>query len=395
MADKLSIEFRKHRRFLPRLVWTWAAAIFSALAAVSMHGSAIAQFSAQAVEASTAPSFLEMQQKVAAASKQNPVWDGPRDGPPGVTEKTIAIIAEDMRNGGILGVAQGVYEAAKVLNWNVKVFDAAGTPQGRDKAAADALASQPDGLIIIGAGAKDMEARLKRFTDRGTPVVGWHVGPVAGRLENSLVAVNISTDPLEVARITAMASVVASGGRANVVIFTDSNFEIAMAKANAMAAVIRACPGCTLLELRDVAISKSAETMPQVTRDLLARYGSRWTHALAINDIYFDYATPELNKAELSGNSINLLSAGDGSAAAFMRIQARIYQTGTVAEPLNMHGWQLIDELNRLLARQPVTGYVAPVHLVTSENVAFDGGTRFQYDPDNGYRDIYRHIWKR
>jgi ribose transport system substrate-binding protein len=25
---------------------------------------------------------------------------------------------------------------------------------------------------------------------------------------------------------------------------------------------------------------------------------------------------------------------------------------------------------------------------------ASDGGPRFQYDPDNGYRDIYRRIWK-
>jgi preprotein translocase subunit YajC len=37
--------------------------------------------------------------------------------------------------------------------------------------------------------------------------------------------------PLEVARITASAAVVASGGLAGVVIFTDSNFEIALGNA--------------------------------------------------------------------------------------------------------------------------------------------------------------------
>jgi len=51
--------------------------------------------------------------------------------------------------------------------------------------------------------------------------------------------------------------------------------------------------------------------------------------------------------------------------------------------------------LNRLLSNKPVTGYVAPVHLVTAKNIAFDGGPQMQYDPDNGYRDIYRRIWKR
>jgi ribose transport system substrate-binding protein len=101
---------------------------------------------------------------------------------------------------------------------------------------------------------------------------------------------------------------------------------------------------------------------------------------------------PELTKAGRPASSLSLYSAGDGSAAAFMRIQAEIFQSGTVAEPLNLHGWQLVDELNRLLARQPVSGYVPSVHLVTPENIAFDGGPRFQYDPDNGYRNIYRRI---
>jgi ribose transport system substrate-binding protein len=209
------------------------------------------------------------------------------------------------------------------------------------------------------------------------------------------VAVNVSTDPLQVARLTAMATVVASGGRAGVVIFTDSNFEIAMAKARAMAEVIRACAGCTLLEIRDVAISRCAEQMPGVTRELVERYGRRWTDGLAINDIYFDYAVPELSAAGVPESSLRLLSAGDGSAAAFLRIQARVFQSGTVAEPLNLHGWELVDELNRLLAHQPVTGHVVPVHLVTSENVSFDGGPRLRFDPDNGYRDAYRRIWAR
>ena len=189
---------------------------------------------------------------------------------------------------------------------------------------------------------------------------------------------NVTTDPLEVARLTAMAAVAQSNGQAGVVILTDSKYSIAMAKAKAMENVIRACRECTLLEVRDVAISESGEKMPAITKELLQRYGKRWTHTLAINDIYFDYS---------------IASAGDGSASAFLRIQAKTYQTVTVAEPLNLHGWQVMDELNRLFAGQPVSGFVAPIHLVNADNIAFDGGKKFQYDPDNGYRDIYRHQW--
>jgi ribose transport system substrate-binding protein len=340
-------------------------------------------------------SLAAMQQAVAQASEHGTPWTGPTSGPVAQVGATVAVVCEDLRNGGILGVANGINEASRVIGWKIHIFDARGTPDGRLDALASALALEPDGVIVVGADAKAIHTPLKRFAEHGIPIVGWHVGPFAGPVPDSPVAMNVSTNPLDVARITAMAAVVESGGRAGVVVFTDSNFEIAMAKSNAMADVIRACSGCVLLEIRDIAISRAAESMPAVTKDLLASYGARWTHALAINDIYFDYAAPELTQAGLLSNRVSMMSAGDGSAAAFLRIRAGTFQTGTVAEPLNLHGWQLVDELNRLLSHQPVTGSVAPVHLVTERNIAFDGGRQMRYDPDNGYRAIYRRIWQR
>jgi ribose transport system substrate-binding protein len=305
----------------------------------------------------------------------------------------VIIVAEDLRNDGVLGAAQGMREAAKVLGWNIKVLDAGGTAAGRARALANALAASPDGLVLCGSDAVESRAELAGFAQKGIPVVGWHAGPTPGPIAGTPVAMNVTTDPLEVARVTAMDAVVQSAGRAGVVIFTDSRFRIAMAKANAMADVIRACADCTVLEIRDVPLSDADARMPAITRELLQHYGPRWTHALAINDVVFDRAVPVLTAAGQQGPS--LLSAGDGSAAAFLRIQARTFQTGTVAEPLNLQGWQALDELNRLISGQPVTGFAAPVHLVTADNIAFDGGSRLQYDPDNGYRDIYRRIWRR
>lgn len=339
--------------------------------------------------------LLEARQIVSNATLPAARWSGPESGPPSTPGKNVAFVAEDLRNGGVLGVAQGVREAVAVMGWTLKVFDAGGSSDGRIKALAQALASAPDGLILCGSDAQDSRAALAPFAARGVPVVGWHVGSKAGAIPGTPVAMNVTTDPLEVARVTAMAAVAQSDGHASVVILTDSRFGIAMAKANTMADVIRACKGCTLLEMRDLAISESGEKMPIAAKEMLLRYGKRWTHMLAINDIYFDYAIPALTEAGVPSNELSLLSAGDGSAPAFLRIQARTYQTGTVAEPLNLQGWQMVDELNRLFAHQPVSGFVAPVHLVNAGNIAFDGGKKFQYDPENGYRNIYRRIWKR
>ena len=332
---------------------------------------------------------------VDAAARPATEWTGPRTGPRARPGKHLAIVNEDLRNGGILSVNDGILEAARVAGWSVKVFDSGGTPAGRRKMLADALESHPDGLIEVGGDARALSPSLQQFADRGIPIVGWHVAAKAGPVPGTPVAMNVSTYPLEVARVTALAAIVQSGGRAGVVIFTDTNYALPKAKADAMAAVVRQCKGCTLLEMQDVAISRNAELMPGATRSLLARYGKRWTHALAINDIYFDYAAPVLTQAGLPDNALSMLSAGDGSESAFLRIRAGTFQTGSVAEPLNLHGWQLVDEMNRLFAGEHVTGYVFPVHLVTADNVMLDGGDQLHYEPANGYRDIYRRIWQR
>ncbi len=345
-------------------------------------------------ETATAPhTFTEMAQRVAAASRPSPPWTGPTTGPAAVGLRLVAVVCEDLRNGGVLGVAEGIREAAAVIGWRIRVYDAGGTAAGRQRSLDAAFKEGADGLVLVGSDAAALSSALAQFAKRGIPIVGWHVGPKAGPMTGA-VAVNVSTDPIEVAHLTAMATVVESRGKAGVVIFTDSNFAIATAKSDAMAAVIRACPDCTLLAVQDLPISASAQRMPALTRELLAKYGEAWSYGLAINDIYFDYASPELTKAGRTSDNLKLLSAGDGSSAAFLRIHAGAFQTGTVAEPLTLQGWQLVDELNRLFAGRPVTGYAVPVHLVTPDNIDSDGGPDLRYDPDNGYRDVFTRIWR-
>lgn len=373
------------------LLLAWACAIVSPLGAAQGTSAS----GPQGASAAAADFVAEAGRIVAAAAQPAPPWSGPRTGPRAQAGKQIVVVNEDLRNGGILGVADGVVEAAKAIGWSVKVLDAAGTPEGRRKMLASALAARPDGMILVGSDARALQAQLQPFAEHGIPVLGWHVATRAGPVPGTPVAMNVTTDSLEVARVTALAAVAHSGGRAGVVIFTDNGFELPKAKAEAMAAVIRACSGCALLEVQNVAISRSREQIPALTRELLARHGKRWTHALAINDIYFDYAAPVLTQAALPSAALAMLSAGDGSESAFLRIRSGTFQTGTVAEPLTLHGWQLVDEMNRLFAGQAISGYVFPVHLVTAGNIGADGGDRLVYDPANGYRDIYRRIWQR
>ena len=127
---------------------------------------------------------------------------------------------------------------------------------------------------------------------------------------------------------------------------------------------------------------------------MLQRFGGTWNYSLAINDGFFDFMGPSLRAAGIGKHGFpRNIAGGDGSKAAFQRIRTNSYQVATVAEPLSLHGWQVIDEINRAISGQPPSGFVAPVHLVTPSNVNADGGSKNVFDPDNGYRSAYRKIW--
>lgn len=342
-----------------------------------------------------ADDFLEAaKKKIAASTATKEKWDGPTTGPKAEAAKTIVFVAGDMKNGGIVGVSKGVEEAGKAIGWTVRVIDGQGTVSGRTAALNQALAVKPAGIVVGGFDTTEQKAAFEGAAKSGVPLVGWHSGEKPGPNPTAGLFANVTTVTDDVADVAASWAVVDSGGKAGVVIFTDSQYAIALYKARAMEAVIKKCGGCTVLSFEDSPISESSTRMPQLTTSLLQRFGDKWTHSLAINDLYFDFMGPSLTSAGKKGDgNPKAVSAGDGSEAAYQRIRSKRFQAGTVPEPLNMQGWQIVDELNRAFAKQPWSGYVPKVHLVTAENVGKDGGPKNVFDPDNGYRNQYKKIW--
>ena len=365
-------------RLNPRL-----GALMLALAAGGFAGHALADDILEAAK-----------QKVAVATMPADKWDGPTAGPKAAAAKTVVFVAADLKNGGILGVSKGVEEAGKAIGWTVRVIDGQGTVSGRTAALNQALALKPGGIVVGGFDTTEQKVAFENAAKSGVPLVSWHSGEKPGPNDKAGLFANVTTTADDVADVAASWAVADSNGKAGVVIFTDSQYAIAVYKARAMEAVIKKCGGCTVLSFEDSPISESSTRMPQLTTALLQRFGDKWTHSLAINDLYFDFMGPSLSAAGKKGDgSPKAVSAGDGSEAAYQRVRSKRHQAGTVPEPLNMQGWQIVDELNRAFAKAPWSGYVPKVHLVTAENVGKDGGPKNLFDPDNGYRDAYRKVW--
>ncbi len=319
-------------------------------------------------------------------------WDGPTSGPAAAEGKSIVVVAADLKNGGILGVTNGVEEAAAKIGWDVRVLDGAGSVQGRTGAIGQALALQPDGIVINGFDAVEQQAALEGVVEANIPMVAWHSGPKIGCDAPGGIFANVSTDAMTVSEVAAEWAIDDGGKDIGVVIFTDSTYQIAIDKADRLKETVEAAGG-KVLEYVDTPIADTSTRMGPLTTTLLQKYGDSWTHALAINDLYFDFMGPSLAAAGLSPDQgPQAGSAGDGSEAAFQRIRSGGYQTITVAEPLNLQGWQLVDELNRAIQGEPCSGYITSPALVTAEGLAKLGDSN-AFDPHIPYREAYAAIW--
>ena len=336
----------------------------------------------------------EAKRYTALVSKPNPPWNGPTSGPTGQRNKSIIYVSSDQKNDGAHGVGQGAAEAAKVIGWNFRLIDGQGTVSGRRDALMQAASLKPDGIILGTVDALEQADVIREIAAKGVKIVGWHALGKPGPGRDLTIFTNIATDPVDVGKAAAMYAVADSNGTAGVILFNDPIYAIANVKTNSMIDVFRSCTGCAVLMVDNIHLKDIPAAMPQRTAWLLQRFGRKWTYTLAVNDLWLDAMPPTFIAAAIPGNGFpKSISAGDGSESAFERIRKNHYQIGTVAEPLRLHGWQAIDELNRAFAGQKASGYSAPVHLVTSANIKFDGGRHNEFDPDNGYRERYRKIW--
>lgn len=329
-------------------------------------------------------------------SNKSSYWDGPTTGPHAVLHKKVIFIASNLRNGGVLGVAQGFEEAAHKIGWKVRVLDGSGKRYKQINAVRHALNLKPDAIVIAGFNPNSVRIQLKQATKRGIQIIGWHASAQSGPNKSLFLKNNITTSPDEVAKLAAFYAIAESNGHAKVVLFTDTIYEIAKYKANQMKRYIQRCKQCQVLEYKNSSLAHVDKNMPKTTKLLINKHGNNYTYSLAINDLYYDHMVDTLKKMGKKPDGIpHNISAGDGSVSAFQRIRNGSYQKATVAEPLRLHGWQMIDELNRLFNHQSVTSYVSHPHLITKENVNLHGGTDNMYDPNNGYDKVYLQIWNR
>lgn len=330
--------------------------------------------------------------KVAKAAGLKSHWEGPTSGPKLQKNKKFVYIAGDMNDGAIAGIYNGFREATAGTGWQVLLIDCRRQCNATSRVMSQALEIKPDGIVLAGVDANSQKAGLVMAHNAKVPVVGWHASINPGPIDG-LLFTNITNNVTEAAQIAALYGVVESNSKAGMVIFTDSSTPYSTAKSKAIIDVIRQCDSCRLLSVEELPASDAYRKMQAVVEGLEKKFGAKWTHSVAVSDLYFDLMERPSIAALLANNKVIGLSAGDGSPSAYKRIRSNTTQIGTIPEPLLMHSWQIVDELNRAFSGAEPSGMVTPTHLVTNQNIAYDGGPKNVFDPSNDFRAHYQQYW--
>nr|WP_314859777.1 substrate-binding domain-containing protein [uncultured Undibacterium sp.] len=329
--------------------------------------------------------------KVAKASALKSKGEGPTSGPQLQKDKKIVFIAHDMSDAGTYGVFNGIKEAVAGTSWQVLSIDCRGQCNIGAGIVQQALDMKPNGIVLAGVDAASQTKGLTAAGEAKVPVIGWHASSKAAGVPGLFA--NITTDPKEAAQIAALFGAAESSNKAGIVVFTDTSTPYMATKSGAIVEVLRQCDACRILSVEDLPVAESRKKFPALIESLVKRNGTKWTHVVAVNDVYFDMMDkPEVEKL-VEANKLRGISAGDGSPNAFKRIRKGDLQVSTVPEPLYLHGWQIVDEMNRAFSKASPSGYNAPLHLVTLQNITYDGGQKDMFDPSSDFRAKYLSYW--
>lgn len=315
-----------------------------------------------------------------------------KNGPIAQKNKSVVFLAADFKNGGVTSVYRSFEKAAKLLGWKITIKNGMGKISEQSRIFEEAISGKPDGIILGGLQSTAFTKEIQIAREKNIALVGWHANEKAGQTKDLFA--NITTDPREVAKITAefvIKDAIKNKTKLGIIFFNDSQFAIANKKIKAMIEFIEACKeykNCKVLSVEDIAISEADKTIPTIVPKLIEKYGNHWTYSIGINDVYFD--TINLPLLQAGRRDIRNVSAGDGSLTALSRISnGKSQQIATVAEPLKLQGFQLADELNRAFANYRPSHFISNPILVTNDLMREKSGL----DVETDVEEIYTSIW--
>jgi ribose transport system substrate-binding protein len=278
-------------------------------------------------------------------------------------------------------------QAAHLLGWKTLNIDPQGNLQMWKAAFATAIRLHANGIATIGGTTPVFAQQLAAAKKAGVTVINISGAKVDGPPAwfANIYQNNYNEGVLEAAYLTA-----ASGGKANILLTTDSEYDSILEwRTGFLAGLKKYCAGCHVTAEIRFTLEDFQTTLPQkVQAALQANPNINW-----IWGSYDAASVPVVQAVQQAGltGKVRLVSVnGDPENLAF--IAKDQVETGTVANCLEWEGYAAVDELNRAFNNEPEDpGEFYGSKLITKANLPTPSGQ--PWDCDINFRAEYKKIW--
>ena len=331
----------------------------------------------------------------AAAGPDPSAFNGPTEPAKAPAGIKVGIVSCAASIKGCQVQADAAAEAAKLVGWEVNMFDGKANPKSQGSAILDALAWGADVIVASSIDYRTIQLPLKEAEKAGVPVVALGQGgdtpnplPV---LKDGELAWTFAVDVDNYALGTTIGEWIIedSGGKANIIVYTDREFDSVMTQHEGVMDALAKCEGCTV-DSSEFTASQIATTLgQQVVGYLRAHPEVDYIYAPFDPSAFVMVAAIRQaglgdrgRRVTLPGNeeNIDLIPTGD-------------VQVATMAFDTAYSGYAAIDQIIRYLNKQPLFdphGENVPYMVLDKTNIPESGNWR----SESGYKEKFEALWK-
>jgi ribose transport system substrate-binding protein len=336
---------------------------------------------------SSAGGGLAQYQQLVAAGQAAVTWAGPTEPAKAPAKKSLTVVTCTQALEGCKLLTAGAVNAAKAVGWSTRVIDVT-DPTKYDQALQTAIAQGANGIVLTGVDQRLVPGGLKAAKSKNVPVVSLFQNNVPGP---GGVDVEVSPDPVREGKLLAAAMIADHQGKVNVLFMPDQEFSLPVAVLKTVKSELQACTACTVKFAPEINFTAATIGTTLPGRVVAALRNDPSINSLLVGfDPPVTQVIPALQAAGL-GSKVKFYSQL-GTTAALSFIADGNVMTADVGASNEWGGWGAVDEVIRLLNKQPTVDENVPVVLLTKQNLPPKGQPFVGLEA--GFKDKYMALWK-
>jgi ribose transport system substrate-binding protein len=298
---------------------------------------------------------------------------------------------------GCTAPADAAAEAAKKLGWTVTMYDGGADQQKQNAAILDAISAGSNLILTSSLDPNFIQLGLSAAKKANIPVISASEGTdtpnpvVRAAGENLKYVLDVGTNFPQVGEHVAEWIAADSGGKANVVVFTDEEFYSVTSTIDGLLAGLKKCSGCVVQPVQKITASQVATTVGQQTVGYLQSHPDV-TYVYAPYDPAAAFMVNAIAQAGLA-DRVKLASiVGDAHNLEFIR-QGRVEVVDGAFDNTYM-GYAMVDQAIRVLNGQKViepNDEGTPFRVMDQTNLPPSGA---DWGTKSDFKGAYLKLWQ-